>query len=437
MNIINKFLSFKVIQNLVFLFLLSTLVFGRSFMGLYIFNFRVGELLIGLSLISSLLLLIDFSNFQNILGSKAINFHILIFLSFLLSLLINQGNFLNEYTYKSSSYLWSISAVYLGILFFKNFKFGKWRIIVLNFSLIYVYVLSTVNYPEFLINFFLDFSDKWDFNKASSLGIFFVVVVLINFEFNNSKNASHTYFIFASSLFLPLFLFKSRGSFIAVILFVALHIIIYRKELFNTPYKTAGLILLAIIVLMVSTIFILNKDVEQLIEDDALFSLFYDGEAVKQLQNQKDTKVDSFLSFYTRDGRLYSIDGNINWRMQIWQDVIFDSIDDNKVIFGIGYKDKIPAMQIFERQGRDGLNENVHNFLFNIYARGGLFQLFLFITFYYLLIIKNDKKIKISSNLFLFSLPVFIISFFDTSMENAHFPFIFYFFMSLFITNKK
>lgn len=436
MNIINKFLSFKVIQNLVFLFMLSTLVFGRSFMGLYIFNFRVGELLIGLSLISSLLLLIDFSNFQNILGSKAINFHILIFFSFLLSQLINQGNFLNEYTYKSSSYLWSISAIYLGILFFKNFNFGKWRIIFLNFSLIYVYVLSTVNYPEFLINFFLDFSDKWDFNKASSLGIFFVVVILINFEFNNSKNASHTYFIFASSLFLPLFLFKSRGSFIAVMLFIALHIVIYRKELFNTSYKTFGLILLAVIVMMISTIFILNKDVEQLIEDDALFSIFYDGEAVKQLQNQKDTKVDSFLSFYTRDGRLYSIDGNINWRMQIWQDVIFDSIDDNKVIFGIGYKDKIPAMQIFERQGRDGLNENVHNFLINIYARGGIFQLVLFIYFYFHLN-KNKSKLTLRSNLLLFSLPVFIISFFDTSMENAHFPFIFYFFTPLFIANNK
>ena len=44
------------------------------------------------------------------------------------------------------------------------------------------------------------------------------------------------------------------------------------------------------------------------------------------------------------------------------------------ILFGYGYKDKIPAMNIEERQGIDLKNENVHNNFVNILAREVFFN---------------------------------------------------------------
>ena len=64
------------------------------------------------------------------------------------------------------------------------------------------------------------------------------------------------------------------------------------------------------------------------------------------------------------------------WRLDIWQDIIYDLDDNNKLLFGYGYEDIIPVMKWENgyRLGLDGLNEHVHNNWFNIFARGGLFQ---------------------------------------------------------------
>ena len=97
-------------------------------------------------------------------------------------------------------------------------------------------------------------------------------------------------------------------------------------------------------------------------------------------------------------------------------------------MYGYGYKDIIPAMTIDERKGRDGLNEHVHNFLVNIFARGGILQLIIFILFYYFLTSKT-KNITVFS----YILPLLVVCFFDASMENAHFPILFYFFLPVFM----
>ena len=79
------------------------------------------------------------------------------------------------------------------------------------------------------------------------------------------------------------------------------------------------------------------------------------------------------------------------------------------------------------RLGLDGLNENVHNNWFNILARGGLIQVLLFFGFYYFLFKK--KSYSGITDLLLLVLPLLFVSFFDSSMENAHFPILYYFFL--------
>ena len=72
-----------------------------------------------------------------------------------------------------------------------------------------------------------------------------------------------------------------------------------------------------------------------------------------------------FLSFYIQDGRLTSQDITTRWRLDIWQDVIEDMVQDDIVIKGYGYNEIIPAMidpNKPGRTGRDGKNENLHNY---------------------------------------------------------------------------
>ena len=47
------------------------------------------------------------------------------------------------------------------------------------------------------------------------------------------------------------------------------------------------------------------------------------------------------------------------------------------------------------RLGRDGLNENVHSYVFNILARGGIFQLILFAIFILFLFLFGTQDTKL------------------------------------------
>lgn len=425
----------KIFQLIFFNFLLFTFVFGRTFMGLYILNFRIGELLVALSMLFSTYLILNRNKIIIQFGRVHFYLHILIIISFLISSFLSDSLFFTSYTYKSSSYIWAISAIYFGKFYFDDFKITKNLTILLQLALILGYVLSIVYYPQLLIGFFNNYSDKWDFLKASSIALVFFISVLINNNKNYFGRFTYEYFLFCIFLFTPFFLYKSRGAFIAFIFLVVVELIKYRKVIFTFDIRFLIILIISFSLFGISTLTVLNQDPVELAEDNQLIEIFYSGDAVKKLKNQKDTKVESFFSFYTNNGRLYSIDGNINWRMQIWQDVYFDLVNDDKLFFGNGYKDKIPAMEKFERQGRDGSNENVHNFVFNILARGGLVQLvlfiFLFINLFKQVLSRNWNKSSLQ-----LMLAVFIVSSFDASMENAHFPIIFYMFFYYFLNDK-
>ena len=82
-----------------------------------------------------------------------------------------------------------------------------------------------------------------------------------------------------------------------------------------------------------------------------------------------------------------SKDNTTNWRLDIWQDVFEDLNNKNLIIYGYGHNEIIPVMtdpSAPGRLGRDGLNENVHNYFVNILARGGHFNLLLSLPFIFL-----------------------------------------------------
>ena len=133
---------------------------------------------------------------------------------------------------------------------------------------------------------------------------------------------------------------------------------------------------------------------------------------------------------------LYSRDGNLNWRIHIWQDVYYDMKKENLLITGYGYNNIIPAMiQQEDRRGYDGLNENVHNYFVNLIARGGLIHFILFgILFLQLMFSIRDKEKR--NDFIIIFLVIMFTSSFDSSMENSHFPLIFYYLIGTFYRNS-
>tara|TARA_Y100000590_G_C15325748_1_gene865712 strand:- start:174 stop:740 length:567 start_codon:yes stop_codon:yes gene_type:complete len=145
---------------------------------------------------------------------------------------------------------------------------------------------------------------------------------------------------------------------------------------------------------------------------------------------------ENFRYLFVEDSRLYSSDSNINWRLQIWQDVISDMSKENNFLQGYGYNSKIPAMENPYRKGDDGTNENIHNYFLNIMARGGLIHLSLFSFFFYSVLKRNVLITKNFGILSLF-IPLMFASFFDASMENSHYPLIFYFLLGMHFQSEK
>ena len=159
------------------------------------------------------------------------------------------------------------------------------------------------------------------------------------------------------------------------------------------------------------------------------------GLALTNLVQNKNT-VDSLFSLYFDNGRLYSTDGNLNWRLDIWQDVIFDLNDKDILLTGYGYDSIIPAMEKPGRQGcevidkeicltNNGIpNENVHSYIINILARGGLVQVVLIILFY--LVLLNTISSKRREHMLQFLIPFLLCSTFDVGMEGVQYPILFF-----------
>lgn len=133
----------------------------------------------------------------------------------------------------------------------------------------------------------------------------------------------------------------------------------------------------------------------------------------------------------------------------MWQDQILFTLEEGSIFSGVGYKEKLKVFRVEtppenggsgkpgdygnDRKGLDGLNEQIHNYFLTIFARGGLIHVSIFIFLYLYMIINVNK-----SNLILFLAILFSILFvssFDSSMENAHFPLIFYFFIGNYFFN--
>ena len=434
-NIDNKFVKIPIFF-LSFSTLFLTAIFTRSFLGLKIGPFLLGQLFVGFSLLISIYALAigKPKNFFEIKDSKFKNIYFLIILYFFLRIIAN-FNDLSLYYFKSSSFIWTIGFLYLGIIVNKldiNFSIVSYGFLLLPFV---VYIFQTGNYPDIIMRVFLNYSDKFQFMKSSDM----VIIVIASSFYLKKYYFSQKYYIFWVNilvvLYFPLVASNSRGAVVGLVSFYVLDFILNFKNIKLLKFNFFIILIINVIIFSFSSLRLTGVDIQS--PDDDISVISEIPLAVSKIVEEKSTQ-DVFLSFYFSDNRIFSTDPTTNWRLDIWQDVVQDLDEKNRILRGYGYNAIIPVMtdpSAPGRLGRDGLNEHVHNYFVTIFARGGLINLLLFIYLHFELI-KKFMKSSFGSYIFCLILPCFLMSSVDITMDGVQFPLIYYFFIGYFLQNK-
>lgn len=433
-----KIIFRKIFIAIINLFIVLVCLFQRSFVGLNINGILIGEAIVGFGLLISCLVLLLPSNYflkYNISKITARTFKIAV-ISFILSSLFFDSSYFDTYIYKTSSYIWTIGYLFLSVYIFNKTEDLNYTSNILGALLPLLFLFSSGYYPDKIIVFFNTYSDKFQFPKASDILIVLIITNLLNKQY--SKKYYLVYLFATTGLFLPLFLFQSRGTFVAAALFLVIEIYFNSKIIFRKRVKSLYYLITLLTIFVLSSFHVSGLSYE---EEKELFSdiSLSQGisESVIKLANKNDQRK-VFLSFFYMDGRLYSEDTTTNWRLDIWQDVIDDLDAKNQIFYGYGYNEIIPPMLDLSkpgRLGRDGNNENVHNYFINILARGGLFQLFIFVILHLSIFIYSYKK---SNNFYIISLmiPSLFNGLTDINFEGVQFPLLYYGILGYFIKNN-
>tara|TARA_B100000965_G_C19536892_1_gene733784 strand:- start:21 stop:1358 length:1338 start_codon:yes stop_codon:yes gene_type:complete len=426
----------ETIFNIIFkIFIFLLFLFARTFTGVSLFGFRLGEYLIGGSMVLLVLyfFLIPLKNKSYYLDNKPLNLTILgLVVSFFFTCFINTSQISNLFIFKTSSYIWSIGAIILGIEIVKfiNIKVGILDIFLSLFGLLVIYIFSTRGISENLQNFFLNFTDKFEYPKGSDIllaFIFIFIFILNKLEFSKiSFNLISIFF----ALLAPLLMVKSRSAFFSAVIFILLLIPSFRSKINIFDKKIIITIFLSAIVFVLSTSWVVSRDlvVDEEITDELKYAITSRYSTINDNRYEEDYLKLSL--FYFENGRIFSTDGNLNWRFQIWQDIVNDMWGSSLFVTGYGYEDIIPAMNSDQRYGQDKQNINVHNYFFHIFSRGGITSVAFALLLYYFLF-KLFKQYDLHLDYFQITLPLLFNSLFDPCMENAHYPVIFYLLLGL------
>ena len=432
----NKKLINLALYSILFFYSMTAL-FTRSFVGVYVFGFRIGEIIVLVSLlffiIWSYLLFLNKNRYND-------NFwylNLILVTLFLTSLFFTNGSPFSSYTYKTSSYIWSLGFLFIGVLLANNLNAPKKVVLLGSFIPIIQYLMSTGRYPNFIIQFFIDYSDKFQFLKGADVMLNLLTIFTLIQIYNFNKNFELSYIFIVASLVAPMLLYQSRSAFIPLVVYFLFYLILNIKPLSKNYFKTLLLLIVSSSIFIFSAYNVYGNFEFQKVQK--IFTLEEDVSVViTDLVEQKKT-AEVFFSFYIDEGKLKSKDPTTNWRLDIWQDVLIDMGESNNFLTGYGYNSIIPAMTdptAPGRFGRDGLNEHVHSYYFTILARGGIIQL-IFMMFYYFNIYKN---LKLSSNrkiLLMYLLPIAMHVSFDISMEGVQFPMVFLTFLGYLYTKLK
>lgn len=405
----------------IIIFFISTLlflilVFGRNFTGIYLFNYRVGEIIVGIQIL--LTHYIIFSAISNNL--KYIHgFFLILFYLKLYYIILDLNDF---YIFRFSSTLWSFSMFSLGY----KYNISKETYFkILSTSLVLLYILNYIYYPIFFLEFFSAYSDKFDFTKPSDLLLIFCLMNFIAFKTYNFKTFI-TIFSISSLFYFPIFINQSRGTFIAIVItsFYITSKLLIKK--FNVKSNLLTSLVLVLVLLIFIILFINNLQT----------STFSYTQITSKNFSIEFEKINQNLGlFYFDRGYLTSSDQDINWRLLLWQTTLKDMYQEKLLIYGYPINQELPIFNHPYYKTTNLENFNLHNFIVQFFAYFGSIGLILLIIFFIEIIKMYYKKYK-SLDLAFLIIPVFLVSFFDSSMESVRFPFLFFYSLGLLINSK-
>ena len=170
---------------------------------------RLGEILVGVSLVLSFCILFFHYKDSSIFDRKyLIPCFKLLILYFFITVFITETNLFRPYAFKTSSYIWTISYLFVGAYIVDKVDKKYLRLGLL--LLVLVYLFSSGNYPNFLIDLFYKISDKFQFIKGSEMAIAYITIVLLSYNLFDSERIKFGLLIFFGSLFFPALVFNSR-----------------------------------------------------------------------------------------------------------------------------------------------------------------------------------------------------------------------------------
>ena len=425
----------NIVASLFVINLFGVMVFMRSFVGIYIFGIQLGKIYTGLSLLVCLLLSskkIFFLFFNEDLNNlrKSLQF---VTLSFFVVVLINRNFTFDLSSLRNSSFVWSIGYFFIG--YYLVNRINKYYLMAASSLVLFAsYFITFINYPNFIMDFFISFGDKFQFIKAADTLLLLIVFNFLVKKMNFDTKFEFITFLFTLSLFYPYFFVQSRGSVLGALIYFLFNLYSYRRYIINNYFRSLILIIFSGLLFYGSSFLISGIS----------YSDEYNPESIQEVNeiliDEVVTKKDvpkGFLTFYFADGRIHSYDNTTNWRLDIWQDLVEDLYKKNKILFGLGYEGIFEIMldpTAPGRLGRDGLNENVHNYFMNIFGRGGIFQLSIFL-YLYLNIYRFWKQKGYSTNSFYtLILPLLVVSSLDVTMEGVQFPLIFFSFLGYYVS---
>ncbi len=403
MNLKTKIIIDNLLQNILFVTFILLLIFGRNFTGVGILDFRIGEILVLFQVI-----LFHFYSIKNNDRSlqKILIFFLLIFYLKLFYVIFEIENF---NFFRFSSTFWAMSIYVLA----KESKLSHEKITAsLVGSLSILYVLNFLYYPDFILDFFNTYSDKFDFTKASDLFAIYALTIYFSYRFTKFRTFLLIFVIF-TSLYLPKFFFLSTGSTYSILFaFLVFSIsVVYKKIKINN--KILYLLIIFSILLVVFTLFNLSKTSIE-ITDITNTNLTI---------TSMEKKIIPDKLFYLDDNLIRSSDTDIDWRLMIWQTTISDSYSNNQIIFGMPINEIVPIMEHPYYKTINLNNVNLHNYFIQTFAYFGLFGVLLASTFIFL-IIRQVYIRENNLNILVLIVPILFISSFDSSMETVRFPFI-------------
>ena len=213
---LEKFKPFFTFESALIYYFFLVILFGRSFTGLELYIFRIGELMIGTAMIVFFYFIFFKGNSIDLLSGNRTSLLLrIIFLHFVLVNIFNGGisNFMNTQVFRSSSYIWSLGFLFVLILINRSKIFESNLFFV---SIIFVipltYVFTSVNFPLFIADFFNQYSDKFRLLKGSDLFLAYAIYCLLFFDRIKTNNFIYLFTFGITGVLIPLIVFSSRGA---------------------------------------------------------------------------------------------------------------------------------------------------------------------------------------------------------------------------------